>query len=42
MSKGPGPIGQGVGLGILLIPIVFCGGGWTLGKIVALLTWLFG
>ena len=36
------PIGAGVGCGLLLMPVVFVGGGWTLGAIVKALTWLMG
>lgn len=42
MSNGPGSLGQGAGCGILLIPVVFIGGGVLLGKVAALLTWIFG
>jgi hypothetical protein len=42
MTKQPPTISQGVGCGLLLIPIIFVGGGAGLGKIVELLNWLFG
>ena len=40
MSKGPGPLGQSIGCGILMIPVLFIGGTWLLQKLVDLLTWL--
>ena len=42
LKNGPGPVGQGIGCGILLIPVLFFGGGWALGRLTELLRWLFG
>ena len=42
LKNGPGPAGQAVGCGILLIPVLFFGGGWALGRLTELLRWLFG
>lgn len=38
----PSDVGAGCAWGLLLIPVVFFGGAWLLGQLVAILTWLFG